>query len=241
MDGVNDGNDGRKCGYGRERVPCSRAQEPRTSQTGDGERPMPFSERELDATGRMLREHCGERGMCDAIHMYLREPLDHWMETLRCGGDLGRADMAALAVGMSRTLAIRDALLISIIIDEERCPREFLLDFASRPMLPRNACRLEELLSASFHDAAAHPDMARCGRGIGMLLDIIAMVPESYHVQPLAVTGYILWWLGDDRAMPCAMRALAIDEGCSLAAIVCSAVHRHVGPAWIGETIGDTP
>ena len=96
--------------------------------------------------------------------------------------------------------------------------------------------------SAHVHDAAAHPDMARCGHGIGMLLDIIAMVPESYHVQPLAVTGYILWWLGDDRAMPCAaIRALAIDEGCSLAAIVCSAVHRHVGPAWIGETIGDTP
>ena len=181
MDGVNDGNDGRKCGYGQERGPCSRAQEPRTSQTGDGERPMPFSERELDATGRILREHCREQGMCDAIRMYLREPLDHWMETLRCGGDLGRADMAALAVGMSRTLAIRDALLISIIIDEERCPREFLLDFASRPMLPRNARRLEELLSASFHDAVTHPDMARCGRGIGMLLDIIAMVPESYH------------------------------------------------------------
>lgn len=131
MDGVNDGNDGRKCGYGQERGPCSRVQEPRTSQTGDGERPMPFSERELDATGRILREHCREQGMCDAIRMYLREPLDHWMETLRCGGDLGRADMAALAVGMSRTLAIRDALLISIIIDEERCPREFLLDFAS--------------------------------------------------------------------------------------------------------------
>lgn len=148
MDGVNDGNDGRKCGYGQERGPCSRVQEPRTSQTGDGERPMPFSERELDATGRILREHCREQGMCDAIRMYLREPLDHWMETLRCGGDLGRADMAALAVGMSRTLAIRDALLISIIIDEERCPREFLLDFASRPMLPRNARRLEECCSA---------------------------------------------------------------------------------------------
>ena len=219
MDGVNDGNDGRKCGYGQERGPCSRVQEPRTSRTGDGERPMPFSERELDATDRILREHCREQGMYDAIRMYLREPLDHWMETL----------------------AIRDALLISIIIDEERCPREFLLDFASRPMLPRNARRLEELLSASFHDAATHPDMARCGRGIGMLLDIIAMVPESYHVQPLAVISYVLWWLGDDRAMPCAMRALAIDEGCSLAAIVCSAVHRHVGPAWIGETIGDTP
>ena len=29
MDGVNDGNDGRKCGYGQERGPCSRAQEPR--------------------------------------------------------------------------------------------------------------------------------------------------------------------------------------------------------------------
>ena len=160
---MNDGNDGRKCGYGQERGPCSRVQEPRTSQTGDGERPMPFSERELDATDRILREHCREQGMYDAIRMYLREPLDHWMETLRCGGDLGRTDMAALAVGMSRTLAIRDALLISIIIDEERCPREFLLDFASRPMLPRNARRLEELLSASFHDAATHPDMARCG------------------------------------------------------------------------------
>lgn len=241
MGGICNGDDGGKCKGGYEYDLRSRIQEPRSSEAGVGERLMSFSERELDDTGRLLRERCREGGVCDAIRAYLQNPLDHWMDALRCGEGLDRTDMAAFAVGMNRTLAIRDALLISIILDEERCPREFLLDFASRPMLPRNARRLEKLLSESFHDAAAHPDMTRCSRGIGTLFDIIEAVPESYHVQPLAVIGYVLWWLGDDRAMLCAMRALAIDEGCSLAAIVCSAVHRHVGPAWIGETTGDTP
>jgi len=69
-----------------------------------------------------------------------------------------------------------------------------------------------------------------------MMFDIIGMVPERYHVQPLAIISYVLWWMGDERAMLCAMRALALDENCSLAAIICSAAHRHIGPAWAEET-----
>lgn len=49
------------------------------------------------------------------------------------------------------------------------------------------------------------------------------------QVQPLAIISYILWWMGDERAMLTAMRALAIDEECSLAAIVAAAIH---GDQW---------
>lgn len=43
--------------------------------------------------------------------------------------------------------------------------------------------------------------------------------------------AYILWWLGDERALPMAVRALACDED-ALAIIVASAIHRGLYPDW---------
>ena len=48
-------------------------------------------------------------GVCDAIRMYLREPLDRGMETLRCGGDLGRADSGRARGRYEADPGIRDA------------------------------------------------------------------------------------------------------------------------------------
>ena len=106
----------------------------------------------------------------------------------------------------------------------------------ANPTLPGNTRHLDESLNVSFLDASRKPDTKRCDNGVNMMFDIIGMVPERYHVQPLAIISYVLWWMGDERAMLCAMRALALDENCSLAAIICSAAHRHIGPAWAEET-----
>jgi len=48
------------------------------------------------------------------------------------------------------------------------------------------------------------------------------------------VLAYVMWWMGDSRAVAFALRCLMLDEDCSLAAIVCSAYQRGVMPAWMG-------
>ncbi len=218
---------------------------------------------EMQQIENQLNQCHREDGMISAVRMVMKEPFTHWMDKLAdastpeeaAGGThryelhaekpdgmsvaciLGRTDVLALAVSMNWTLSMRDALLVSIIIDEERASREYLMGFVERPMLASNARRLETLLNESFRDPRAKPDMERCERGIDMLFQIFFMVPEKYRAQPLAVISYILWWLGRDAgAMQCALDALEVDEGCSLAAIVCSACQRHIGPAWVYET-----
>lgn len=211
----------------------------------------PISDTEMDRLGERLTEDCGSRGMEETIREFLGEPFGRWVDSLAdppSGGDgpenargLSRNDIRAIAVAMERAMSVRDALLVSIVVREDRSPREFLMDFMTNPMHPDNSRRLEEILKDSFQDASTTPDTARCDNGVTMMFDIIEMVPERYQVQPLAVISYVLWWMGDERAMLCALRALALDEDCSLAAIVCSATHRHIGPAWTSENTGNTP
>ncbi len=218
---------------------------------------------EMQQVENQLNQCHREDGMVSAARMVMKEPFTHWMDKLADAsaaeaavGDphryeacaersdaasdaciLDRTDVLALAASMNWTLSMRDALLVSIIIGEERASREYPMGFVERPMLASNARRLETLLNESFRDPQAKPNMERCERGIDMLFQIFFMVPERYRAQPLAVISYILWWLGRDTgAMQCALDALEVDEGCSLAAIVCSACQRHIGPAWVHET-----
>lgn len=206
----------------------------------------PICADEMELISDRLMKDCTSRGMEDGIRDFLSDPFARWMDVLADessaldeptrGRMLSRDDAGALAAAMRGTFAVRDAMLVSIIVGERRSSREFLMGFMTHPTLPGNARRLEKLLNASFHDAAAGPDVNRCDNGVTMLFDIIDLVPEQYQVQPLAVISYVLWWMGDERAMLCAMRALALDEECSLAAIICSAMHRHIGPAWAEKT-----
>ena len=206
----------------------------------------PICATEMDQLGERLTEDCTSQGMEETVREFLQEPFGRWMDSLAdppsgCDGPedargLSRNDIRAIAVAMERAMSVRDALLVSIVVGEDRSPREFLMDFMANPMHPDNSRRLEEILKDSFRDASTTPDIVRCDNGVTMMFDIIEMVPERYQVQPLAVISYVLWWMGDERAMLCALRALALDEDCSLAAIVCSAAHRHIGPAWTSET-----
>lgn len=45
---------------------------------------------------------------------------------------------------MQQTMAVRDALLVSIIVDERRSSRDFLMGFMANPTLPGNTRHLEE-------------------------------------------------------------------------------------------------
>ena len=89
------------------------------------------------------------------------------------------------------------------------------------------------LLTAAFTDEHGGLDKARCRAAVGALKDMAGIVPERYRVQPLTIMAYVLWWLGKDEAVEYAMEALAIDERCSLAAIVLGAMRRGIYPVWL--------
>ncbi|OZG67513.1 hypothetical protein BEUL_1604 [Bifidobacterium eulemuris] len=193
----------------------------------------PVDEASLEEMTRLFRTQRRRDGHRKATSAWLDGPLDDWLANLDDGEtELGGDDMAAIAVGMHETLSIRDALILSMITDEEACPKAQLMEFAARPQLSRSKRRMCELLSAAFEDEGITPDVERCQTGVMMLLDIARAVPTDLAVQPLAVVAYALWWMGDEHAILFAMHCLAIDDECSLASIVFSAINRGIRPAW---------
>lgn len=198
-----------------------------------GHRTRPFELDELETMTDEFHRDRRRRGAQQADTDWVSKPLDEWLASLEEGrATLDTDIMAAFAVGMKETLSIRDALILSLIMDEHSCPKAQLMDFATQPHMARTRRRMSELLTTAFEDEGVVPDEDRCHAGITMLLDIAQASPVPYCVQPLAVTAYILWWLGDPRASVFALRCLLVDEDCSLAAMVFSAADRGVAPAW---------
>ena len=176
--------------------------------------------------GTQLREDRRERGPHVADAAWVDEPFDDWLAMLHEGKPLARTSMLALAVGMDQTLAVRDALIVSIVGGADGARKAVLMDFASRPHAPEVCARMGRLLTAAFTDEHGGLDKARCRAAVGALKDMVGIVPERYRVQPLTIMAYVLWWLGKDEAVEYALEALAIDERCSLAAIVLGAMRR---------------
>ncbi|WP_152209973.1 DUF4192 family protein [Bifidobacterium cebidarum] len=174
-----------------------------------------------------------ERGPQQANADWIRDPLDEWLASLDDGiAVLDAETMAVFAVGMNETLSIRDALILSLIVDERECPKSLLMEFASRPHGEKAKRSMSELLTRAFEDERITPDEERCRTGVSMLLDIATVSPVPYCIQPLAVAAYTLWWLGDVSSAALALQCLVLDEDCSLAAMVFSAADRGVFPAW---------
>lgn len=233
----------------RAEKPINHAKEDRTMTV---DRTVRITGTEMKETINQFEQDRRSNGTRKAVRSLISEAFLIWMDALeqasaendescrvsvtRTECSLDRDTVIRITVGMDEMLSIRDAFLISAIVDEQRASREFLMDFAERPKQPSNAQRLEQLLSDAFRDPSARPDMKRCDQAINMLFDIIDMIPKPYRAQPFAVISYIMWWMDQEGAIAAAISALAIDDQCSLAAIVCSAVERHIGPAWISET-----
>ena len=144
------------------------------------EQTEPFGFDELETRSQEFRNDRRLRGAQQANADWVAEPLDEWLSCLDAGNtDLGRETMAAFAVGMRETLSIRDALILSLVIDESRCPKSWLMEFAARPHLARTRTRMGELLTCAFEDEGMMPDKERCHTGIGMLLDIAEACREA--------------------------------------------------------------
>ena len=184
------------------------------------------------ATRRQLKDMRMERGIAAADALWVERPFHAWLRNLDCGDhDLSHAEMSALAVGMAESLAIRDALIVSLVTQRGVCDEKRMISFAARPHDPRNVSGMYRMLQRAFDDADAALDHDRCRTGLAMMKVIYSSVPVFLQTQPLALMGYIHWWMGDDEGLPYALDALQRDVKCTLASIVRSAYEHDIRPA----------
>ena len=197
--------------------------------------PEQFEDTEIEELAMLFRDQRRDMGVEIADGEWFSDPLDTWLACLnnqRRG--LDRESIAYLAVGMRGALSLRDALIVSLIA--QQADRDQLMQLGVRPHRPANADYLGRVLSSTFDDVARKPNALRCSRGLGMLVQMVCSVPDAYRVQPMAVIAYMLWWIGDAHAAAYAVRTLALDERCTLALIVLTALEHGIAPAWTGSS-----
>lgn len=183
-----------------------------------------------DLTARLRRAR-RERGPERADREWMDGPLDDWLDHLDDrDADLDGDVMARLAVGMNETLSIRDALILSLIVDGDECDRDVMMDIIARPRAPEVAATVRDLMLDSL-DGEREPDLGRCRTGLAMFDGMGLAMPRRLTAQPLASIAYILWWLDDRRAPIYAIRSLEADGSCSLASIVLGASEHGVRPS----------
>ncbi|RSX54168.1 hypothetical protein D2E25_0476 [Bifidobacterium goeldii] len=182
------------------------------------------------------------RGASIATHDWVRSPFAWWADALEHGeSQLDVEAVAALAVGMNEVLSIRDALVLSLIAVPTYADVEVMIELAARPHDPAVQRRMYRELNRAFADDQRRPDIRRCLTGVDLLTSMIGALPERFGIQPLAIIAYALWWIGDRRAVTFALQCLMLDDECTLAAIVCSAIQRGTGPAWRdGQPLGSS-
>ncbi|MBW3078822.1 DUF4192 domain-containing protein [Bifidobacterium simiiventris] len=201
----------------------------------------PFADNELERLTCRFRDMRRTVGPREGNREWVRDPFAQWIRTLESARSfdaaatmLDREGMAAFAVGMTESLPIRDAAIVSLVIGRP-CDERMMIEIASQPHSDRVRCGMSDMMTNAFHDARARPDTERCRRGTAMLKRMGDAVPERWRVQPLAALAYVLWWMGDDLAVIRALECLALDEDCTLAGIVVSLIERGIRPAWCGS------
>jgi hypothetical protein len=194
--------------------------------------PSEASSRELEEAVERFRTSRRDLGVAQADGQWVRRPFTIWMDNLDNGiGLLDGETLLAFAVGMSETLSIRDAVIVSLVVGKEQCGLQRMVSFACKPHDPRNVRSMYRLLQQAFNDEHVHIDHNRCSTGLSMMSSVADAIPGRFRVQPLAIMGYVCWWLGKEQALQYALQALALDEDCTLAAIVCSALKQGIRPA----------
>ena len=168
----------------------------------------------------------------------LRNAFDEWLDGLGSGHPtLTKHGMGILARAMRENMAVRDAILLSVVCSNSpEYDTDKLRDYAFTPIRRGQlATWCERMMAWSLERGGSKKNKSKVAKAIGMLSDIaenVESIDVKLQAQPFAVIGYMLWWMDDRRAMPAAMRAVALDEECSLAAIIVAAIH---GDRWPGR------
>ena len=181
-------------------------------------------------TGTGLAERvCGgfrkdrrELGPEKAADKWFAPLMDRWNGLLsRDGGGFSHEERVTLAVLATEYLSMRDALILAAL--REMGGGELHMLYA-RPHSMESAAVVTCELSRAFKDADCQPDMRRWGRATALLESVTADAPDGYEAQPMAACAYLMWMA--DRSTVAAVRALkalALDDDCSLATLVLAA------------------
>lgn len=229
------------------RVPCHSAcahgrrvvSEMETTRKG----PMDMNDMvDTRTTGTGLAERvCGgfrkdrrELGPEKAADKWFAPLMDRWNGLLsRDGGGFSHEERVTLAVLATEYLSMRDALILAAL--REMGGGELHMLYA-RPHSMESAAVVTCELSWAFKDADCQPDMRRWGRATALLESVTADAPDGYEAQPMAACAYLMWMA--DRSTVAAVRALkalALDDDCSLATLVLAAGEHGIRPAWAGR------
>ena len=198
----------------------------------DGQRTPLLSETGMDELRGRFRTERRASDVREVDRRWYLKVGGAWRKRLE-GDSEGLDDeaVAMLCIGVNETLSMRDALILSIMSD---ISQESLIELVANPHAPRSAALVCKTLTDGFENSDNRPDAQRCQNGIDELARMVCVVPEAYSLQPLAALAYVLWWVGqDEQALACALRALTLDDDCTMAAIVVCAVNRGVHPAWL--------
>lgn len=196
-----------------------------------------FEEVQLEALSRKLQQHKMKQGVNRANRDWIEASFVQWNSNLDEYVSCMTPDhVVFLCVAMADMLAVRDALIVSLVVGgQTTIGTSAMLDMASNPHDPANVARMYRLLNRAFNDERCFPDRRRYACGIGMLEAMASRVAGRFKVQPLTVAAYASWWLGSEKALGYAERALDLDQECTLARIICSAVAQDLGPAWLRQ------
>ncbi|MDF7664795.1 hypothetical protein [Bifidobacterium sp. ESL0745] len=192
------------------------------------------SESELKALALRLQKCKMEEGIAKANRDWLDAPFGEWCDNLCNHVHIMSKDHAMqICVAMADMLSARDALIMSLVAAyQANVGTKAMLDLAAEPHDPANVIHLYRLLDRAFNDGDCSPDFTRCACGIDMLVGMAKLVSGRFEVQPLTAAAYGSWWMGSDDAIDYAQRALSLDEQCTLARIICSAINQDLQPAW---------
>lgn len=192
------------------------------------------SDSELQALALRLQKCKMDEGIAKANRDWLDAPFGEWCDNLRDHVHTMSKDHAMqICVAMADMLSARDALIMSLVAAcQTNIGAKAMLDLAAEPHDPANVIHLYRLLDRAFNDCDCSPDFTRCACGIDMLVGMAKLVSGRFEVQPLTVAAYGSWWVGSDDALDYAQQALSLDEQCTLARIICSAINQGLQPAW---------
>lgn len=177
-----------------------------------------------------------DQGTINANRIWFTKHIEQWTALLNDADvdsfDIDRDVLCRMAVCFTVSLALRDSLIISIVVSDQYWNDTILEQLAVYPHDPRSSCTMSALLNQSFDDPQQYTEPARVNTAILVCERIAEIVPARFAAMAFAIAAYGAWWIRDPRALSLATLALNLNEELSLANIVKTAILRDVYPAW---------
>ncbi|MDD6373000.1 MAG: hypothetical protein PUF97_00680 [Bifidobacteriaceae bacterium] len=177
-------------------------------------------------------------GIVDTDTVWFTPVVDQWMRSIDVGEEMLTTDsVVRYAAANEETLALRDALLVSLLSEADR---DSVLRMACEPHSADSVHTVYDALTAVFTESTAVPDLPRCAMGVQMHAHLLKALPRRYTAHVHASLAYLCWWMGFfSEARDSAEIALDINPSCTLADIILNALRFRIMPAWADFALGE--